>query len=494
MDQYTILSTIARTATSQVLMVSHKTSGQQFAIKQLIIPERLEEELYSSMQGDLIVVPNEYYDDESDSDDESLSEKPNEIHLPISIQTENTNIQIPTSFVTVVDHGEKKKVSNNNTTINIATAVGGLHSSTMLNSSKVNSGSFKKKQQASTSSPEPTIFQKIPTPTLSPRIDSSVNKGMFNLSIQGVSPSSPVSKTHKQPTILMVESSSSDESDDETSKNTSTYNNVKSSLQAEIKAKQEMKYIQNEIQALKILEKGPSSSKFVNTDVIRVSVEDKISEFKKHICLMKEVIEEPEEGKLCLVLEYANGGDVFSIIEHYDETTPLGHMKEEQARFYFKQIVHGVLYMHRCGVCHRDLKPENILVVETPNSTPLLKISDFGFCGILKNKDKTFTDLVGTESWCAPEILNREPYDGLKSDVWSLGCILYALLTGCFAFDHDDPHELLKLIQQVQIQFPPYISKDTKDFISAMICHSPTKRLSIEQVLEHAWMKKPSYL
>ena len=71
---------------------------------------------------------------------------------------------------------------------------------------------------------------------------------------------------------------------------------------------------------------------------------------------------------------------------------------------------------------------------------------------------------------------------------------MYALLTGCFAFDHDDIQELHKMIDRVEIQFPSFISQETRQFLLEMICKDIEKRLTIEEVYEHSWMKKGAYL
>ncbi|KAL9652594.1 hypothetical protein ABK040_000161 [Willaertia magna] len=270
------------------------------------------------------------------------------------------------------------------------------------------------------------------------------------------------------------------------------------------------KFIQNEIQALQIIQKGPNiynennelNWPFNNTLPKKINNENIIPTFMDNICNLKKVIENEKEHLCCLILEYANVGDLFTVIEYFDNHGKNGRMTESQARFFFKQIVNGVLYLHRCGICHRDLKPENILVHFKDKNAKIyfnenylnckLKITDFGFCGILKkSKEITlFNELVGTESWVAPEVLNKELYDGLKADIWSLGCILYSLLTGCFAFDHDNFTILSRMIRNVEIVYPKFLTIDTIQFLQQMICKNPNQRLTVEEIYEHPWMNK----
>lgn len=103
-----------------------------------------------------------------------------------------------------------------------------------------------------------------------------------------------------------------------------------------------------------------------------------------------------------------------------------------------------------------------------------------------------FTTLCGTENYVAPEVLAQEgPYDGRKSDIWSLGCILFTMIAGIYPFDDDDNHpKLIKSIMEVDYKMPEYFSEPLKDLIRSILVRDPNKRATLEQILEHRWMSK----
>ncbi|XBW37654.1 hypothetical protein QEN19_003235 [Hanseniaspora menglaensis] len=127
-----------------------------------------------------------------------------------------------------------------------------------------------------------------------------------------------------------------------------------------------------------------------------------------------------------ICLELAEGGDLFDKIE-----PDLGISDNELVRFYFKQLINAIQYLHlECGVAHRDLKPENILLDSDGN----LKLADFGLATVFKNNKnevKRSFDIVGSPPYMAPDLLNqRQGYFSWKSDIWSCGILLFVLLTG----------------------------------------------------------------
>lgn len=93
----------------------------------------------------------------------------------------------------------------------------------------------------------------------------------------------------------------------------------------------------------------------------------------------------------------------------------------------FKQILKGIAYCHNKGVCHRDLKPENVLIDEHGE----IKIIDFGFSA---NSKTMLNNYCGTPAYMAPEIIKKQPYNGAKADIWSLGVILYLMMVGTLPF------------------------------------------------------------
>lgn len=140
-----------------------------------------------------------------------------------------------------------------------------------------------------------------------------------------------------------------------------------------------------------------------------------------------------------LVQEYVSGQSLFQLIKAKGQKAGLG---EDQAKYYFKQIMEAVRFMHGHLICHRDLKLENILVSDRNR----VKIIDFGF-SIRTQEDVPLKIFCGTSSYMSPEIVRKAQYNGFKSDVWALGVVLYVMLTGKFPFKAKTEKELFARIQ-----------------------------------------------
>ena len=134
---------------------------------------------------------------------------------------------------------------------------------------------------------------------------------------------------------------------------------------------------------------------------------------------------EKEDGTkvpvICIALELATGGELF------DYVALTGRFDEPTARFYFRQLLDGLDYVHQKGITHRDLKPENVLFDHNFN----LKIADFGFAAPVSGKDGSGTckTKLGTESYMAPEIHARRPYIGTSVDLFACAIILFIMVT-----------------------------------------------------------------
>uniref|UniRef100_A0A6Q2XY65 non-specific serine/threonine protein kinase n=1 Tax=Esox lucius TaxID=8010 RepID=A0A6Q2XY65_ESOLU len=189
-----------------------------------------------------------------------------------------------------------------------------------------------------------------------------------------------------------------------------------------------------------------------------------------------EVIE--TEKTLYLVMEYASGGEVFDYLVAH------GRMKEKEARAKFRQIVSAVQYCHQKCIVHRDLKAENLLLDADMN----IKIADFGFSNefVMGSKLDTF---CGSPPYAAPELFQGKKYDGPEVDVWSLGVILYTLVSGSLPFDGQNLKELRERVLRGKYRIPFYMSTDCENLLKKFLILNPTKRGSLEQqIMKDRWM------
>ncbi|XP_035383498.1 serine/threonine-protein kinase MARK2 isoform X4 [Electrophorus electricus] len=226
--------------------------------------------------------------------------------------------------------------------------------------------------------------------------------------------------------------------------------------------------------AVKIIDKTQLNS----SSLQKLFREVRIMKLLNHPNIVKlfEVIE--TEKTLYLVMEYASGGEVFDYLVAH------GRMKEKEARAKFRQIVSAVQYCHQKCIVHRDLKAENLLLDADMN----IKIADFGFSNefTLGNKLDTF---CGSPPYAAPELFQGKKYDGPEVDVWSLGVILYTLVSGSLPFDGQNLKELRERVLRGKYRIPFYMSTDCENLLKKFLILNPTKRGSLEQqIMKDRWM------
>ncbi|KAK4356267.1 hypothetical protein RND71_025238 [Anisodus tanguticus] len=236
----------------------------------------------------------------------------------------------------------------------------------------------------------------------------------------------------------------------------------------------------SELYAVKYIARGKKIDEHVQREIMNHR-----SLRHPNIVRFKEVFLTPSH--LAIVMEYAAGGELFERICN------AGRFSEDEAQFFFQQLISGVSYCHSMQICHRDLKLENSLLDGC--STPRLKICDFGYSksSVLHSQPKS---IVGTPAYIAPEVLSRKEYDGKLADVWSCGVTLYVMLVGAYPFeDPSDPRNFRKTLTRilsVQYSIPYYvrISKECKHLLSQIFVADPEKRITIEEIKKHPWFMK----
>ncbi|XAR73952.1 Non-specific serine/threonine protein kinase [Bertholletia excelsa] len=235
-----------------------------------------------------------------------------------------------------------------------------------------------------------------------------------------------------------------------------------------------------ELVAVKYIERGDKIDGNVHREIINHR-----SLRHPNIVRFKEVILTPTH--LAIVMEYAAGGELF------DRISTAGRFNEDEARFFFQQLISGVSYCHAMQVCHRDLKLENTLLDGSP--TPRLKICDFGYSksSVLHSQPKS---TVGTPAYIAPEVLLKQKYDGKIADVWSCGVTLYVMLVGAYPFeDPDEPKDVRKTINRIlnlQYSIPDniQISPECQHLISRIFVGEPAQRIIIPEIMNDCWFRK----
>ena len=161
-----------------------------------------------------------------------------------------------------------------------------------------------------------------------------------------------------------------------------------------------------------------------------------------------------------------------------------GRLPPEKVQKIFTQLVGAVAYVHNLSCVHRDLKLENILLDKNEN----VKLCDFGFTREYEGKMSYLQTFCGTVCYSAPEMLKGEKYAGEKVDVWSLGIILFALLTGELPFDDDDDMSTKHKILTTDPTYPEYMVPEAKSLISQLLSKRPLLRPTIADILTNPFL------
>ena len=186
---------------------------------------------------------------------------------------------------------------------------------------------------------------------------------------------------------------------------------------------------------------------------------------------------------LYLIMEYINGISLLEFIQKQKNH----RIEENICKDLFYQIVKGILYCQNENICHRDIKLENILIV----NNKIIKIIDFGFA-IKCDRNEYQEFFCGTVYYMPPEIVNKQKYIPFYSDIWSLGVLLYAMIFGDFPFRANKQDKLFELITEGDLIFPDDIevSDKVKNLLSKIIVIKPSKRISLEEILNDPWFQE----
>ncbi|KAI9301414.1 kinase-like domain-containing protein [Cunninghamella echinulata] len=199
------------------------------------------------------------------------------------------------------------------------------------------------------------------------------------------------------------------------------------------------------------------------------------------------------EKHICLLLEYVDGGELFDFVQQKCMMTSDDQVNEPLVQDLFLQLVTVVQWMHEQNVVHRDLKLENILLHYDQDGELKLKITDFGLARVIDPQQPILTTRCGSEEYTAPEIVQGIGYDGRLTDLWALGIILFAMLTGYLPFASRDgsSSSLFYQIMQAIVRWPKDIpiSLQAKQVVQSILVRQPEKRKSLLSIQTLEWFQ-----
>lgn len=181
--------------------------------------------------------------------------------------------------------------------------------------------------------------------------------------------------------------------------------------------------------------------------------------------------------RVFMVMEIMTKGDLRKYINK------TGAMKESNARKMFADILNGVVYLHQHRIAHLDLKLENLLL----NEESVIKITDFG-CARIQVGQKRFNTPCGSYAYGAPEVISGQTYDGMKADIWSLGVILYCMVSARLPYADDG--QLTELIweRREAPDVPSWVSPECCKLIRSSLRYKAERRINETQMMTHSWM------
>eukprot|EP00668_Euglena_longa_P004830 GGOE01005656.1.p1 GENE.GGOE01005656.1~~GGOE01005656.1.p1 ORF type:complete len:624 (-),score=203.42 GGOE01005656.1:648-2519(-) len=240
--------------------------------------------------------------------------------------------------------------------------------------------------------------------------------------------------------------------------------------------------------AMKIVDKRrlqkitkPGSQK---TEFDKVMMEIEIMKSLQHpnVVKMYEVIDDPESGKVYLIMEYCSGGRIFDL-----EGNQEGMAKEQPERLkkYIVAIANGLDYLHGQRIYHRDLKPDNILT----DASDHVKLTDFGVSTVT-GEDGVLTQTEGTPAFNAPEEFDDKMHvAGDKADIWSFGVTVYCAAFGYLPFMGSSIQDIGEAIKTQKEKYPSGADPMLVDLLKKFLQKNPAKRITLKQVLEHPYLE-----
>ncbi|XP_052798813.1 ribosomal protein S6 kinase beta-1-like isoform X2 [Mya arenaria] len=216
--------------------------------------------------------------------------------------------------------------------------------------------------------------------------------------------------------------------------------------------------------AMKVLKKATIARNA--KDTAHTKAERNILECVKHPFIVDLIYAFQTGGKLYLILEYLPGGELFMQLERE------GIFMEDTACFYLSEITLAIEHLHSYGIVYRDLKPENILL----DLQGHVKLTDFGLCKEAVMEGVVTHTFCGTIEYMAPEILMRTGH-GKAVDWWSLGALMYDMLTGAPPFTGENRKKTIDKVLKAKLSLPPYLTNEARGLIKRLLRKNAQERL-----------------
>mmetsp|Transcript_33989 Transcript_33989/g.60690 ORF Transcript_33989/g.60690 Transcript_33989/m.60690 type:complete len:439 (-) Transcript_33989:334-1650(-) len=246
--------------------------------------------------------------------------------------------------------------------------------------------------------------------------------------------------------------------------------------------------VTNEEVALKVVHRLRPGVKPHHWEILHSEVDTLRALRHPNIINLKESYE--DNNQLVMVLELLQGGE---LLEHLKSVK---HYSEQKAAQLFRQIADAVYFMHEKGYLHRDLKPENVLFVQKPSESPkeavTVKLIDMGMATKF-NPSQPVRGAMGTAGFLAPECCHRIPHSPAM-DIWSLGMLLFTMLTGRMPYSHSQIERLhypeIPITKSPGVQSQRFLnlSKDAQELLLGMLQHDPIIRMTAREVMHHNWV------
>jgi len=234
----------------------------------------------------------------------------------------------------------------------------------------------------------------------------------------------------------------------------------------------------DKIYAMKVLRKEMVIER---NQVTHTKAEKSILQKINHPFIVNLVYAFQTEDKLYMVMDFVNGGELFFHLKRE------GRFSEDRVKLYSAELILAIQHLHSQDIVYRDLKPENILLDRSGH----ICITDFGLSKeVGEGETNTF---CGTPEYLAPEVLQGKPH-GMAVDWWSLGTLVYEMLTGLPPYYNQNQNIMYQMILTGELRFPAFIAPDCKDFLERLLVRDPEKRLGYgisggDDIKAHAWFR-----